>query len=128
MTLFPYTTLFRSLKSQSPSYPLHVVKVPKDMGFVDKNYGDVFFIRYDDIFNLFHFKRLDRSLVRLVSLSLSHQIIIEKTPNTAIMDPFYMLESNMANHGNRVIVTKQIEDFMVANKHKKILLMPYFPE
>ena len=44
------------------------------------------------------------------------------------MDPFYMLESNMANHGNRVIDTKQIEDFMVANKHKKILLMPYFPE
>ena len=36
------------LKSQSPSYPLHIVKVPKDMGFVDKNYGDVFFIRYDE--------------------------------------------------------------------------------
>ena len=65
-------------------------------------------------FNLFHFKRLDRSLVRQVSLSMAHQIIVEKTPNTAIMDPFYMLESNMANHGNRVIVTKQIEDFMVA--------------
>ena len=44
------------------------------------------------------------------------------------MDPFYMLESNMANHGSWVIVTKQIKDFMVANKHKKVILMPYFPK
>jgi hypothetical protein len=59
---------------------------------------------------------------------MAHQIITEETPGVAIMDPFYMLESVMGSPGDRVIVTKQIEEFLVANKHKKIILMPYFPE
>jgi hypothetical protein len=47
------------LKMRSPSYPVHVVKVPKGMGFVDNHPAEVFFIRFDDIFNLFHLRRLD---------------------------------------------------------------------
>ena len=105
-----------------------MVKVPKGMGFVDKDPAEVFFLRFDDIFNMFHLKRLHPTLVRLVALSMAHQIIREETPGIAIMDPYYMLESNLRNPGDRVIVTKQIEEFLVANKQKEIILLPYFPE
>jgi len=116
------------LKMKSPTYSVHVVKVPKGMGFVDINPAEVFFIRFDDIFNVFHLRRLHHTVVRLVALSLAHQIIREETPGVAIMDPFYMLESVMRSLGDRVIAKKQIEEFLVANKHKEIILMPYFRE
>jgi hypothetical protein len=32
------------LKPRYPGYPVHVVKVPIDMGFMDKYPGDLFFI------------------------------------------------------------------------------------
>ena len=52
----------------------------------------------------------------------------EETPAIAIMDPYYMLESNLGDPRDRLIVTKYIEDFLVANKQKEIILLPYFPE
>ena len=94
------------LQSKSPTYPVFVVKVPKGMGFVDKDPAEVFFLRFDDIFNMFHLKWLHPTLVSLVALSMAHQIIREETPGIAIMDPYYMLESNLRNPGDRVIVTK----------------------
>ena len=87
------------LRMKSPTYPVFVVKVPKGMGFLDKSPAEVFFIRFDDIFNMFHLKRLHPTLVRLVALSMAHQIIREDTPGIAIMDPYYMLESNLRNPG-----------------------------
>jgi hypothetical protein len=105
-----------------------VVKVPPGVGFVDKYPAEVFFIRFDDIFNVFHLRRLDPTLVRLVALRMAHDIMEENTPGVAIMDPFYMLESIMASPGDRVLATKHIEQFLVANKNKEIFLMPYFPK
>jgi hypothetical protein len=98
------------LGSKSPTYPVFVVKVPKGMGFLDKEPTEVFFLRFDDIFNMFHLKRLHPTLVCLVGLSMAYQIIKEKTPGITIMDPYYMLESNLRNPRDRVIVTKQIKD------------------
>jgi hypothetical protein len=112
----------------SPTYPVFVAKVPKGMGFVDKSPGDVFFLRFDDIFDMYHLKRLHPTLVRLVALSLAYQVMKEETPAIAIMDPYYMLESNLRTTQDRVIVTQYIEDFLVANKKKEIILLPYFPE
>ncbi|MBI0385500.1 hypothetical protein JBE27_56830, partial [Streptomyces albiflaviniger] len=102
----------------SPTYPVFVAKVPKGMGFVDKSPGDVFFLRFDDIFNMFHLKRLHPTLVRLVALSMAYQVMKEDTPTIAIMDPYYMLESNLRTPQDRLIVTQYIEDFLVANKQK----------
>jgi hypothetical protein len=65
-----------------------VVKVPIDVGFVDKYPWDIFFIRSEDIFRVFHSQWMDKSLARLVSLSMAHDIIIENTPRVTIMDPF----------------------------------------
>ena len=67
-------------------------------------------------------------MVWLVALSMASQIIREGTPRFAIMDPFYMLESVLRGPGDRVIVKKQIEDFLVANYKKEVILIPYFPE
>lgn len=116
------------LKSKTPSYPLHVAKVPAGYGFVDGYPADLIFIRFDDIFNLFNIRRLHRTFIRLVALKMAYTIMIEKTPGIAVMDPFYMMESVMANPRDRVVATAAIENFMVENKDKQTCLMPYFAE
>jgi hypothetical protein len=114
------------LKERHPSYPVFTVKVPADLGFVTTYHGDLCFIRFEDIFRLFHMLRLDRSLVCLVSLSMAHDIIVEKTPGFAIMDPFYMSEAYIGKEQS--FIATCIKNFLVANKDKDCFLMPYFPE
>ena len=116
------------LSMSSPTYPVHVVKVPCGMGFMDTYPTEVMFIRFSDIFNVYNMKQLHRTLVRLVALSMAHDIITERTPEVVIMDPFYMMESVMSNRGDRLIATKVITEFLVENKEKKVFLIPYFPE
>ena len=116
------------LSMKHPSYPVYVVKVPRALGFVDTNPAEVFFIRYEDVFMVFHLGRLDPSVVRLVLLNMAHDIITEKTPNVAIMDPFYMDEGILETHGDRIIVTKYVTGFLLDNKDKKVILMPFFPQ
>jgi hypothetical protein len=87
------------IKQKNPSYPVDVVKVPRGVGFVDTNPTEVFFVRFKDISRVFHMGWLDRSMVRMVSLSMAHDIIVEKTPNIAIMDPFYMEEGSWGHPG-----------------------------
>ena len=54
------------LREKNPRYPVHVVKVPTNVGFVDGYPVDLFFIRFEDIFRLLHMFRMDKSLVRLI--------------------------------------------------------------
>jgi hypothetical protein len=75
-------------KDDNPTYPLYIGKVPEGLGFVDKYPGDLFFLRFNEIFDMFHMNALHPSMVRLAALSLAHQLIKENTPNIAIMDPF----------------------------------------
>ncbi|KAK1605574.1 hypothetical protein QYE76_029247 [Lolium multiflorum] len=116
------------LKSKDPGYPLFVAKVPTGMNFVEKYPADLCFIRFNDIFSIYRMQALHFSVVRLVALSLSAQIVKEETPTIAIMDPFYMRESIICNAGDRAIATQQVEDFMLANIKKGAILIPYFPE
>jgi hypothetical protein len=102
--------------------------VPKKLGFIDKSPRDVFFLRFDDIFEMFHRHRLDPTLVRLVALCMSHQLMQENTPKLGILDPYYMKDIYLQTEGSRQIVTNYITDFMVENKEKKIFLMLYFFE
>jgi hypothetical protein len=110
------------------TYPLLVAKVPTSMGFVETNPSRMILIRLDDIFNIFHMKRLHRTVVQIVALSMASKIIRDGTPRVAIMDPFYVLESVLRVPGDWVIVKKQIEDFLVDNYKKEVILIPYFPE
>jgi hypothetical protein len=75
------------LKLKHSSYPVFAVKVPEGLGFVDRPPGDVFYLRFDDIFNMLNTKWLNRSMVRLFVLSLAYQFTREKTPGIAILDP-----------------------------------------
>jgi hypothetical protein len=85
----------------SPSYTVFFVRVPKKLGFVDKSPCDVFFLRFYDIFEMFHHHRLDPTLVRLVALSMSHQLMQENTPKLAILDPYYMKDIYLQTEGTR---------------------------
>ncbi|KAK1691934.1 hypothetical protein QYE76_008631 [Lolium multiflorum] len=116
------------LKSKDPGYPLFMAKVPTGMNFVEKYPADLCFIRFNDIFSIYRMQALHFSVVRLVALSLSSQIVKEGTPTIAIMDPFYMRESIICNPGDRAIATQQVKDFMLANIKKGAILIPYFPE
>jgi hypothetical protein len=106
------------LREKNPGYPVHVVKVPTNVGFVNGYPGDIFFIRFEDIFRLLYMFWTDKSLVRLISLSMVHDIIIERRGRIVIMDPFYMDELFHGAPENRAIFSKYIEDFMVAKKDK----------
>jgi hypothetical protein len=55
----------RLLKEKNPGYPVYTIKVPEGHGFVDRAPADICFMRYEDIYNLLHSKRLDYNLVRL---------------------------------------------------------------
>ena len=44
------------LKSKSPSYPLFLVRVPLGVGFVEKYPAESFYLRFDDIFNVFNLR------------------------------------------------------------------------
>ncbi|KAK1631515.1 hypothetical protein QYE76_005830 [Lolium multiflorum] len=84
------------LKDKDPNYPVFTVRVPRDVGFVTDAPADIFFIAYEDIFKLFHSRRLDYNLVRLFALNLAMKIKRESTPDVAIADPYYMRESQLA--------------------------------
>ncbi|KAK1679125.1 hypothetical protein QYE76_039973 [Lolium multiflorum] len=62
------------LKEKDPNYPVFSVKVPSDQHFVNEDPADIFFIAFEDVFNLFHSKRLDYNLVRLYAINLQMKI------------------------------------------------------
>ena len=77
------------LKDKDPNYPVFSVKVPEDPNFVheDPNFvhedpTDIFFIMFEDVFNLFHWKRLDYNLVRLYAINLQMKINRERPPTS----------------------------------------------
>ena len=77
---------------------------------------------------MFHLKRLDHSLIRLFSLSLSMTIRRDQTPNVAILDPFYMRESVLMDDGDATIAAGYIRNFMLENMSKDLFLMTYSPK
>ena len=65
-------------------------------------------------------------MVRLVTLRMVYDLSKLENKYIAIMDPYYMLEWIVTSEPRTV--RKYVEDFMVANQDKKVLLLPYFPE
>ncbi|KAK1678156.1 hypothetical protein QYE76_039004 [Lolium multiflorum] len=114
------------LRDRNPSYPVLTAKVPTGYGFVTTYPADLMFIRYEDIFRLLNMQQLDRNLVRLVSLSMAHDIAMENTTDIAIMDPFYMTPAVVQNE--QAFLAKYIKDFLVLNKDKKCFAISYFRE
>ena len=117
------------LRMEAPTYPVFVAKVPVGMGFVDYNPADVFFLRFDDIFRLFHMKRLTPNLVRLFALNEAYQAKKERefTPTIVIADPYYLSESKLYTMEGQLAAKEYIQNLMLANKDKDTFLLPYFP-
>src|SRR4051812_33049204 len=105
-----------------------MAKVQLNMGFINNVLADVIILRFSEIFNLFHLKKLDHSLIRLFSPSLSMSIRRDKTPSVAILDPFYMRESILMDDGDATLAEGYIREFMLENADKDSFLMTYSPK
>jgi hypothetical protein len=118
------------LKEKNPGYPAFSVKVPKELvDFVQEDPADVFFIAYEDIFNLYHSKRLDYNMVRLYALDAAMKIRRDDTPYIAIVDPYYMRDSHLVEGSTtRETAKEYLVRVFLANKEKTALLLPYFFE
>lgn len=104
--------------------------MPEGASFVDSaaTGGDLFFLRFADIFGMLNLHPLHHTFVRLFSLSMAMQIIREKIPGITIVDSYYMCESCLGNFGDRKVGTDYLKGFMLANKRKDYILVPFFPE
>ena len=116
------------LKDENPNYPVFTAQVPKDLDAVQEAPADVFFIAYEDVFKLFHLRRLDYNMVRLYALNLAMKIKREATPYVAVADPYYMRDSQLVESGTRNVATEYLQRFMLNNKRKNNLLLPFFSE
>ena len=117
------------LKDKDPSYLVFTVKVPADPNFVQEDPTDIFFIAFEDVFNLFHWRWLDTNLVRLYALNLQMKIKRERPPNVAVADPYYMRDSQLVQGSRtRTKAAEYLQSFMLRNKEKNTLLVPVFPE
>ena len=98
------------------------------MDFVESAGADLFFVRFEDIFRMLHLKRLHCTLVHLFSLKMAMNVFKDGTQGVTIVDPFYMRDSVLGNSGDRRVVVEYLQTFMLANKRKDYILMPFFPE
>ncbi|KAK1629632.1 hypothetical protein QYE76_003947 [Lolium multiflorum] len=117
------------LKEKDPNYPVFSVKVPSDQNFVHEDPADIFFIAFEDVFNLFHSKRLDYNLVRLYAINLQMKINRERPRHIAVADPYYMRDSQLQDGSRtRTKVVRYLQNFMLMYKESNTILLPVFPE
>ena len=113
---------------KGPGYPLYAVNVPRQMSYVDGFPADKFFLRFDYIFDMFHVKKLDFTFVRLYALHMNYIIGVEKILHICVADPYYMHESFLGVYAEqREYARDYIVSFMLANKDKEAILVPYHP-
>jgi hypothetical protein len=116
------------LKETNPSYPIFMVKVPADVGFVNDHPADIFFISYEGVFKLSNINWLDYNLVRLYALQRAMKVNREQNPGIVIAYPYFMHEGMLLNPANRARAKEYLQKFLQDNKNKKDILLPYFPE
>jgi hypothetical protein len=118
----------RLLKEKNPGYPVYIIKVPEGHGFVDRAFADIFFVRYEDIYNLLHSNRLDYNLVRLYSLHMALKTKREKTKGIVIVDSYNMCDVALANEGDRAMGKEYLENIFVEDLTIDSILLPCFLE
>ncbi|KAK1699279.1 hypothetical protein QYE76_015976 [Lolium multiflorum] len=117
------------LKEKDPNYPVFSVKVPSDQNFVNEDPADIFFIAFEDVFNLFHSKRLDYNLVRLYAINLQMKINRERPRHIAVADPYYMRDSQLQDGSKtRTKAVRYLQNFMLMYKESNTILLPIFPD
>ncbi|KAK1661301.1 hypothetical protein QYE76_049460 [Lolium multiflorum] len=117
------------LKEKDPNYPVFTVKVPSDQNFVNEDPADIFFIAFEDVFNLFHSKRLDYNLVRLYAINLQMKINRERPRHIAVADPYYMRDSQLQDGSRtRTKAVRYLQNFMLMYKESNTILLLSFPK
>jgi hypothetical protein len=54
---------------------------------------------------------------------------VDQTPQIAIVDPYYMRDTHLVEGSEtRTMTMEYLQQFMVANKRKDTLLVPFSPE
>ena len=108
---------------------MFTAQVPKDLDFVHEAPADLFFIAFEDVFNLFHSRRLDYNMVRLYARSMAMKIKRDNTSYVAILDPYYMRDNQLVEGSStRTMAKEYLQRSMLTNKRKNTLLLPFFPE
>ena len=119
----------RILKDRSAGYPAFVAKLPGGKGFVVESAGqDMLILGFADIFDMFHQRPLHHSFVRLYAISMTMKIIREITPGIAIADPYYMRDIHLTTTGDRLNVSKYLQNLFQACISKDSVLLPYIYE
>ena len=105
------------LKDENPNYPMFTVKVPKDLvDFIDESPVDLFFISYEDVFKLFHNRRMDYNMVRLYALNQAMKTRREITPYVKVVDPYDFRDSQLVEGSTtRTMATEYLERIMLNN-------------
>jgi hypothetical protein len=104
-----------------------MAKVPKGKGFIEAAPADIMLLWFAHIFDIFHMYRLYQTRVCLFSLSIQMQIVRDKTPGIAVVDPYYMRESQLAKLVGWNAASDYLSSVMTSNIGKDLLLA-YFPE
>ena len=81
------------IASKDPAYPLYVVNVPPQLPYVDTFPAEKFFLRFDYIFDMYHWKKLGFTFVRLYALHMNYLIGVEQIAYIRVADPYFMHES-----------------------------------
>jgi hypothetical protein len=102
--------------------------VPEGHGFVDRSPAEIFFVQYEDIYNLLHSNRLDYNLVCLYTLHMALKAKREKTNGIMIVDPSFMCDVALANEGDRATVKEYLGNIFMENPTIDSILLPCFPE
>ena len=73
-------------------------------------------------------RTLDFTFVRLYALHMNYIVRREQVTGLAVVDPYYMHEGFLSiNDANRQYASQYIEEFLVSNKDKETILLPYHP-
>ena len=90
---------------------------------------EVFFLRFDHIFEMFLTRQLDFTIVRLFALHMSSVMKSEEVSQICVADPYYMHESFLSlDDFERETARDYLQNFMVQNKDQEIVLVPYHPK
>jgi hypothetical protein len=118
----------RLLQEKYPGYLVYTIKVPEGHGFVDTSPAEIFFMRYEDIYNLLHSNRLDYNLVRLYTLHMALKEKREKTKGIMIVDPYFMRDVALVNEADQATVKEYLGNIFAENPTIDSILLPCFPE
>ena len=113
------------MKAKKRAYPVWTVMVPEGFHFVDTPPADKFYVRFDEIFNLFHLRMLYPSLLRLSALHQAYLAKANQNIDMAVGDPYLMHSGTMRTPAGRKVLTDYITKLMLPTCEKDCLLLPY---